>query len=144
MALKEHTKIGSLSERMKNQASWLSIFLAFFCISMYSLHSFAAKTSSKQPDWNTYVRTLERKVLSAWKPNGRETDTNGKKRTAIIMVLIAKDGSLIYDRLGISSGDEDYDEDCIKAIKAVSPFAPLPKVYSKPQVHIEFSCILKQ
>lgn len=88
-----------------------------------------------------YEKAAAAKVLKAWKsapgaPAGKKT---------VLIVQIAKDGSLAGMREHLMTGFKPWDGAAIAAVKKAAPFAPLPKSWGYPtmEVHFHFEVVAK-
>ncbi len=84
--------------------------------------------------YKKYYDEIWRRVKASW-ILPEEILTGGSNLFAVVVVRIARDGALMETKLDKSSGNEVYDQSCIRAVKKAAPFPPLPKGY--PQRYME-------
>lgn len=81
-----------------------------------------------------YQKEAAAKVLKVWKaPAGAPA---GKK--TVLIVEIAKDGSLAGLRDHMMTGYKPWDDAAIAAVKKAAPFPPLPKTWTFPTMEVHF------
>ncbi len=103
---------------------------------------FSGKSSSKnlnvigKTDFSGYMVNLQKKIYSRWE--SIKGGYNESKRT-ILIFQIRKDGSLKSCSVYQSSGDKDFDNLAVKAVKDSAPFAPLPQSFSGKFINVRFS-----
>jgi periplasmic protein TonB len=86
-----------------------------------------------------YQKKAYDRVASIWKrPPG---DPRRGSKTVVI-TTIAKDGKGTTPMLHMKSGSDAWDAAAMQAVKAASPFPPLPASYAQPgvEVHFHFAC----
>lgn len=88
----------------------------------------------KSPSWDSYMRTLEMKIRSNWKPSIK--DFSGK---IIAQFRVEQDGTVSSVKLIQPSEIKELDEAAIKAIEISSPFEPLPDDFKGSSVDINFT-----
>ena len=74
------------------------------------------------------------KVADAWKPAG--APKAGAK--CVLIAVIAKDGKLTGLRDHMASGDSAWDKAAAEAMKAASPFPPLPKSWPHATLEVHW------
>ena len=81
-------------------------------------------------------KTFDR-VAKAWKaPAAADLPATGKK--TVVQAAIARDGKLSSAAVSMSSGKKGWDDAALKAVKAASPFDPLPAGYKYPVLEVHF------
>ena len=90
--------------------------------------------------YKRYYDEIWRRVKASW-ILPEEIVTEGTDLSAVVVVRIAKDGSLLDMRLEKSSGSKIFDQSCLRAAKKAAPFPPLPKDY--PQRYMELGLRFK-
>jgi protein TonB len=81
-------------------------------------------------------KTFDR-VAKAWKtPAAPQIPEVGKK--AVVQAVIGRDGGLMSAFVSLKSGKKGWDEAVLKAVKAASPFDPLPAGFKPPSVEVHF------
>lgn len=85
--------------------------------------------------WGPYMRELEYRIKSNWKPN-----KDNRSKRVVVMFTVEKDGS-IKDGVEIivSSGSKSGDDAAVEAVEKTAPFRPLPKEFEGENVPIEFT-----
>ena len=73
-------------------------------------------------DWAPYIRNIENKIKSNWKPVKKERSTR-----TVAEYTINKKGELLNTKIIQSSGADEVDEQALFAIKNSAPFEPLPQ-----------------
>lgn len=84
-------------------------------------------------DFSSYMRSLQRSIKPNWEP-----PTNKENKT-IVLLKIAKDGSLLARKIHTSSGVTNADNAAIKAVDLSAPFEPLPADFEGQNVDILFT-----
>lgn len=74
------------------------------------------------------------KVLKSWKPKGLPKP--GAK--TVLISDIGKDGTITGARDHLLTGDAEWDKACAEALKAASPFPPLPKSWPHPSLEVHW------
>ena len=94
------------------------------------------ETSKDEPEeiFKDYMKTLQTNIKKNWNPPKDNTS-----RHVVLLFKIAKDGSLKSYSVFQSSGNNDTDNAAIEALKATSPFDPLPEEYTKDAIDIQFT-----
>ena len=85
-------------------------------------------------DWQSYMQRLETKIQTNWNP----PEIYASKRV-ITIINIAKDGTLLDAKIGVSSGNNEVDKLAIETIKNNAPYEPLPKEFKGEFIPIEFT-----
>ncbi|HSG28009.1 MAG TPA: energy transducer TonB [Candidatus Krumholzibacterium sp.] len=88
-----------------------------------------------------YLSAIERKVSNNWfsSQSGR-----GEGYSCVVYFRLEKDGRVGDIRVETSSGNEFFDRSAQRAIRASSPFPPLPKAFTEPWLGIHFTFIQKE
>lgn len=72
-----------------------------------------------------YMRSIQRELKAAWTWHSRRTALKAE-----IEMRIARDGTIIFAQIAQSSGNREFDQSVMRAIRAVDPFpAPPAEVY---------------
>lgn len=74
------------------------------------------------------------KVLKNWKPKGLPKP--GAK--TVLISTIGKEGTVTGARDHLLTGDAEWDKACGEALKAASPFPPLPKSWPYPSLEVHW------
>jgi outer membrane biosynthesis protein TonB len=99
------------------------------------LQAFFASDFADQP----YQQKAYAKVAATWKRPSVLPKAGAK---AVVVTTISSDGSTAPPMLHMKSGSEPWDAAALLAVKAASPFDPLPKSYPRAsvEVHFHFEC----
>jgi protein TonB len=86
-----------------------------------------------------YQKKAYDRVASLWKRPPADPKRGAK---TVVIVTIAKDGRGTPPLLHMQSGSDAWDAAAMQAVKAASPFPPLPASYAQPgvEVHFHFAC----
>jgi|KBSSwiStaDraftv2_1062776.scaffolds.fasta_scaffold294161_2 TonB family protein len=86
-----------------------------------------------------YQKKAYDKVASLWKRPPADPKRGSK---TVVITTIAKDGKGTPPMLHMKSGSDAWDAAAMQAVKAASPFPPLPASYAQPgvEVHFHFAC----
>ncbi|HET8946631.1 MAG TPA: TonB family protein [Candidatus Polarisedimenticolia bacterium] len=100
-----------------------------------SLQAFFASDFTDQ----AYQKKAYDKVAALWKRPPADPKRGAK---AVVITTIAKDGKGTPPMLHMKSGSDAWDAAAMQAVKAASPFPPLPASYAQPgvEVHFHFAC----
>ncbi len=90
--------------------------------------------------YKEYYDEIWRRVKASW-ILPEEIVAEGANLLAVVVVRIAKDGSLLEMKLEKSSKNKVFDQSCLRAVKKAAPFPPLPKDY--PQRYMELGLRFK-
>jgi len=90
--------------------------------------------------YKKYYDEIWRRVKASWILS-EEIVAEGANPLAVVVVRIAKDGSLLDMKLEKSSQNRVFDQSCLRAVKKAAPFPPLPKDY--PQRYMELGLRFK-
>ena len=82
-----------------------------------------------------YQKRIFDKVAKAWQMPAT-LPAVGKK--AVVQAVISKEGKLASAMVSMASGSRAWDEAALAAVKAATPFEPLPKGYAYPSVEVHF------
>ncbi len=101
----------------------------------------SAKTESakdvKQAEYNTYLERVKRSVFRAWEPE--QASRNKEQGKVVLEFTILRDGRLDNMRILRSSGYPTLDREAMRAVKAVSPFQPLPERTRLSELSIRYT-----
>ncbi len=101
----------------------------------------SAKTESakdvKQAEYNTYLERVKRSVFRAWEPE--QASRNKEQGKVVLEFTILRDGRLDNMRILRSSGYPALDLEAMRAVKAVSPFQPLPERTRLSELSIRYT-----
>lgn len=81
------------------------------------------RSDQELSEFQIYASTISSKVKLHWKLPGFLIDKNLKCR---IRIYLKSDGSLLRTEIFESSGEQEFDERAVKAIKLASPFSVVP------------------
>jgi protein TonB len=86
-----------------------------------------------------YQKKAYDKVASLWKRPPADPKRGSK---TVVITTIAKDGKGTPPMLHMKSGSDAWDAAAMQAVKAASPFPPLPASYAQSgvEVHFHFAC----
>lgn len=100
-----------------------------------SLQAFFASDFTDQ----AYQKKAYEKVAALWRRPPGDPKRGAK---AVVITTIAKDGKGTPPVLHMKSGSDAWDAAAMQAVKAASPFPPLPASYAQPgvEVHFHFAC----
>jgi protein TonB len=100
-----------------------------------SLQAFFASDFTDQ----AYQKQAYEKVAALWRRPPADPKRGAK---AVVITTIAKDGKGTPPLLHMKSGSDAWDAAAMQAVKAASPFPPLPASYAQPgvEVHFHFAC----
>src|SRR5262249_28008163 len=86
-----------------------------------------------------YQQKAFQKVAKGWKRPAASPKPGAK---AVVIATIAADGKAAPPMLHMKSGSAAWDDAALAAVRAASPFDPLPKTYAHPsvEVHFHFEC----
>ena len=86
-----------------------------------------------------YQKKAYDKVASLWRRPPADPKRGSK---TVVITTIAKDGKGTPPMLHMKSGSDAWDAAAMQAVKAASPFPPLPASYAQPgvEVHFHFAC----
>lgn len=105
------------------------------------LVTFGKKSNTDEIDFSQYMQNLQKTIKNNWTVNQVQKEVS---RNVVTLIGIKKDGSLAYPpEIITSSGDEQYDNSCLKAIQTIGKFDPLPKEYNGEQIDIQFTFDMK-
>ena len=82
-------------------------------------------------DFNVYLRSVFASIRRKFSVAIPESAKQGEVGTATVQFRIQTDGKVSDDSLKIilSSGKKDMDDACLSAVRAASPFKPLPEAF---------------
>lgn len=83
--------------------------------------------------FQTYMAKMRKDIKKNWSPPFSSFGTTTKVR-----FKLAKDGTLLYSELLVSSGDNELDRSALKAVRK-TVFSPLPTQYDKDEVEVQFT-----
>ncbi len=86
--------------------------------------------------YNYYLQQMLERIGANWTdPYG-----NGRQLKATVMFVIERDGRLTEIKLERGSGDELFDEACVRAVTVTGKLPPLPNEFTAPRlkIHLEF------
>ncbi len=91
-------------------------------------------------DFNSYINRLVAKVRRNWMTVMPESVYLGDKGVVAISFRINADGSFPTDSLSLdhTSGKDPLDTAAMSAIRASSPFEPLPPQFKRPYIELRF------
>ncbi len=91
-------------------------------------------------DWSSYLDRVVASVRRNWLSIIPESARMGEKGLVYIDFEIARDGSVppAEPTLRRTSGKDPLDRAALSAIRASSPFEPLPPAYSQPSIKLRF------
>ncbi len=105
------------------------------------LVNFWKKSNIDEIDFSKYMQNLQKTIKNNWTVNRVQKEVS---RNVVTLIGIKKDGSLAYPpEIVTSSGDEQYDNSCLRAIQTIEKFDPLPKEYNGEQIDIQFTFDMK-
>ena len=86
-----------------------------------------------------YQKKAYDRVASLWKRPPADPKRGAK---TVVIITIGKDGRGTPPILHMKSGSDAWDAAAMQAVKAASPFPPLPASYAQPgvEVHFHFAC----
>lgn len=126
--IKTITKVESLPDIYKNNSYTMLV-------------NFGKKSNIDEIDFSKYMQNLQKTIKNNWTVNRVQKEVS---RNVVALIGIKKDGSLAYPpKIITSSGDEQYDDSCLKAIQTIEKFDPLPKEYNGEQIDIQFTFDMK-
>lgn len=82
-----------------------------------------------------YLRQVLQKVQGEWERQNLRSEPN---QHPLVLVEIARDGSIRVPRIEQTSGNAVYDQAALRAIVGASPFPPLPQDWSRPSLRVMF------
>jgi len=82
-----------------------------------------------------YMKKLEKKIKGNWKPSHPSSECI--LHTSVLLV-INKKGELLSYKILSSSGNKDFDESGLVAIKSAAPFEPLPSFNGEKNIDLQF------
>lgn len=88
----------------------------------------------KNTPYEPYIKELQQKIKKNWNPQILNQD-----KIAIVIFDINKNGTISRIAIKQSSGNKEFDNNAIKAIKKSAPFAPLSDFYEDNRLTIEFT-----
>ena len=92
------------------------------------------RTNDNKAILESYVKSAESKVNSAWHPMA------GEKRTASVLLKVKRDGSICQAVSIIkSSGSKESDTKALRAVRSASPLGAFPSGTEKTSVIIYFN-----
>ena len=80
-----------------------------------------------------YSSSIVKKIKRNWIWSGSHRATR-----AIVYFKINRDGDVIVSKIKESSGNDDFDNNALRAVQLSSPFAPLPEAYSENDLGVYF------
>lgn len=88
----------------------------------------------KEPDFGPFMADVKRRIKRYWNP-----PKSGDSRTVVLIFTVAKDGSLLANRIQRSSGNPESDRAAKAAVEISAPFRSLPPEWKQRSVDIEFT-----
>lgn len=120
--------------------------LLFFAFPVYSIETTDSPTEIKlvdnnnqtnsinKVDFNPYMKKVQMDIKNNWKP-----PHSSDSLRAVAFFSIDKQGNMLDERIKQSSGNTEYDNVVLKAIRKTAPFAALPDEYKGEKIDIEFT-----
>ena len=84
--------------------------------------------------FSDYMPNMQKKIKDNWNPPKR----NSQLKT-ILSYQIGKSGELLEYKIILSSGDDEFDNIAVDALKKSTPFEPLPKSFDGDNVKVQFT-----
>jgi TonB family protein len=85
-------------------------------------------------NWGPYLKDVSRRIRHHWNP-ADERQNSG----AVVTFTLAKDGTLMSQKLKKSSGSKVQDQAALAAVRYASPFKPFPENYPQNDFSMEHS-----
>ncbi|MEB3206550.1 MAG: TonB family protein [Vampirovibrionales bacterium] len=86
-----------------------------------------------EPDFGPYIAELQRRIKRNWTP-----PSDNRNKRIVALFTIGRDGGLRKLVIQRSSGVASADDAAIAAIRASSPFRPLPPNYRGNEIDVQF------
>lgn len=126
--IKTITKVEPLPDTYKNNSYTMLVYIG-------------KKSNIDEIDFSKYMQNLQKTIKNNWTVNQVQKEAS---RNAVALIVIKKDGSLAYPpQIITSSGDKQYDNNCLNTIKTIGNFEPLPKEFNGEQIGIQFTFDMK-
>ena len=74
------------------------------------------------PQTGNYIDYVNNKIQKNWHPGDCKTN-----EMVVLSLTLSKDGALMSKLVEMSSGNEEFEEQAIKAVEKSAPFAPFPE-----------------
>lgn len=101
----------------------------------------SAKTESaqdvEQAEYDNYLEGVKKSVFRAWEPE--QASRNKEQGRVVLEFTILSDGRLESIRILRSSGFPSLDREAMRAVRAVSPFRPLPERTGLSELSIRYT-----
>lgn len=91
-----------------------------------------------EADFQPYIKDLFRKIRLNRRNLYNRIEGTGKLK-ATVLVKLSRDGRLLSIHLIKSSGNTEFDQSFLNAIKISAPFSPLPSGYKNNDIDIKFT-----
>ena len=88
---------------------------------------------NKNFKFSYYTSSIIKKMRRNWHWSG-----SYRALRAVVYFKINRDGDVITSKIKESSGNEEFDENALRAVQLSSPFAPLPEAYSEKDLGVYF------
>jgi TonB family protein len=86
-----------------------------------------------EPDFGPYIAELQRRIKRNWTP-----PSDNRNKRIVALFTIGRDGNLRKLVIQKSSGVASADDAAIAAVRASSPFRPLPPNYRGNEIDVQF------
>ncbi len=90
----------------------------------------------------SYLIKLKEKIANAWRPADARVAYAGSDIQANVRIVIARNGELKLVRIVTTSGFPRFDREAVRAVKAASPYSPLPQNWENDKLDIVMNFIL--
>ena len=88
---------------------------------------------NKNFKFSYYTSSIIKKMRRNWHWSG-----SYRALRAVVYFKINRDGDVITSKIKESSGNDEFDENALRAVQLSSPFAPLPEAYSEKDLGVYF------
>jgi TonB family protein len=85
-------------------------------------------------NWGPYLKDVSRRIRHHWSPSEERQDSG-----AVVTFTLAKDGTLLSEKLKKSSGSKAQDQAALSAVRYAAPFKPFPTNYPQNDFTLEHS-----
>ena len=105
----------------------------FLLISMILL-SINITYANTDVDFGPYMRELQRRIKLNWEP-----PKTGNSKSVVVSFSITRDGRLFNEKILVSCGNLEYDNNALYTIRSTAPFRPLPVNFTGDKVDVQFT-----
>jgi|GEM_PF-1403016 len=110
-------------------------------INLSPVLSFSFNEKGEYVNFVPYMENLQKKIKGNWKPNHPSNECSFH---TLVLLKVNKKGELSSSKISKSSGNSDFDEEAMNAVKISAPFNPLPLFWGEDTIDIQFGFDMEQ